>query len=214
MNFLTFIQILGRSWWIIGLTLVVGLGSTAYFTHRQTPIYQATTTVVIGPSEKLAKIGEIVDSLNTLDRRSVVATYAKIPTSRTVRDRAREQLGLSHSQMRLYQVRTSVVPDTNILQIAIEGPDPRLAAEVANAVAEQAKSYVQEFYGIFGLKVLDRASQPSRPVGPELTRNLSVGAVLGLLLGIGLAFLIEYGRRWKHPSAEQPAPESEAELFA
>lgn len=214
MDFLTLLRLIGRSWWIIGLTLIVGLGSTIYFTYRQTPIYQATTTVVIGPSEKLTKVSEIVDSLNTLDRRSVVATYAKIPTSRTVRDRVHQQLGLSWSQMRLLHVRTSVVPDTNILQITTEGPDPHLAANVANAIAEQARSYVQEFYGIFGMKILDRASLPSQPRGPELVRNVSVGATLSLLLGIGLVFVMEYGRRWRHPTAEQPAPESEAELYA
>lgn len=211
MNFAAFIPILGRSWWVILLTLVVGLGSTAYFTHRQTPIYQATTTVVVGPSEKLAKVDEVVDSLNTLDRRSVVATYAKIPSSRTVRDQAQEQLGLSRNQMRLYQVRTAVVPDTNILQVSVEGPDPRLAADVANALAEQAKNYVKEFYGVFGLKVLDPASQPSQPVRPDMTRNLSMGAVLGLLLGIGLAFLVEYVRRLR--PIEHSAPEPEAKLY-
>lgn len=214
MNFFTFIHVVGRSWWVIVLMLAIGVGATAYFTRRQTPLYQATTTVVIGPGGKLTEVSQIVNSLNALDRRSVVATYAKIPTSRTVRDRTRQQLGLSPSQMRLYRVSTSIVPDTNILQIAVEGPDPRLAADVANAIAEQAKSYAPEIYGIFGLNVLDRASVPSRPVKPELVRNVSVGAVLGLLLGIGLALLIEYGRRWANVPAQQPAPEPPAQLYA
>jgi capsular polysaccharide biosynthesis protein len=213
MNLLTFIHLLRRYWWIMFLTLAVVLGATAYFTHKQAPIYRATTSVVVGPSEKLAKVDEIVDSLNTLDRRSVVATYAKVPSSRTVRERAREQLNLSRSQMRLYQVTTAVVPDTNILQVSVEGPDPRLTADVANAIAEQAKSYAQEVYGIFGLKVLDRANQPSEPVRPEMARNLSVAAVLGLLLGMGLTFLVEYVRRFPHIHAEQPAPEPEVELY-
>lgn len=213
MNSFTLIRVVGRSWWVIGLTLIVGLSTTIYFTRRQPPIYQATTTVVIGPSGRLTEVSQIVNSLNALDRRSVVATYAKIPTSRTVRDRTREQLGLSSSQMRLYRVRTAIVPDTNILQIIVEGPDPRLVADVANAIAEQTKNYAPEFYGIFGLSILDRALPPTRPVAPELARNVSLGAVLGLLLGIGLALLIEYGRRWKHASTKEPAPEPPAELY-
>jgi capsular polysaccharide biosynthesis protein len=135
-----------------------------------------------------------VDTLNTLDRRSVVATYAKIPSSRTVRTKALEQLGISGAQRYAYYVRSTVVPDTNIIEVLVEGPAPGTTAEMANAVSQQAREYVRHFYGIYGLKVLDPARPSTLAVKPRIGRNLGVSLVFGLFLGIVTALLLEFRR--------------------
>lgn len=197
----SFLGILRRSWWIVALALVVVFGSTAIFTKGQTPIYQASTTLVVGPSDQIQTLQDILRGLETLDRRSIIATYAKIPATQSVREKAREQLKMSSEQMMLNSVRTSVLPDTNILQVTVEGPDARVVADVANAVAAQAKDNFRDFYGIYGLKVLDPAAAASRPVRPDIKRNLTTGAVLGLLLGAALVFATEYLSRFRHSPA-------------
>lgn len=200
-------------WWLILLAFAVGFGSTAFFTQTRTPAYRATTTLVIGPNENLKTPREVVDSLNTLDRRSVVATFAKLPSSRTVRERAQSQLQLSEAQLTPYTVKTAVVPDTNVLEVSVEGPEPRLAATFADAVAQQTTVYTREFYDIYGMKVLDRAQEPTEPVGPGLSRTLLVGAVLGLLIGVGAASLFDYLRRLKGRPAAAHAHEERVERY-
>lgn len=205
---------LRRHWWMILLAFAVGFGSTAFFTRMRAPAYRATTTLVIGPNENLKTPREVVDSLNTLDRRSVVATFAKLPSSRTVRERAAAQLQLPEPQLAPYEVRTAVVPDTNVLEVSVEGPDPRTAAALADAVAQQTTLYTREFYDIYGMKVLDRAREPTEPVGPGLSRTLLVGAVLGLLIGVGAASLFDYLRRPAgEAGAAAPAREERVERY-
>lgn len=188
---------LQRYWWMILFAFAFGFGATAAFTSLRAPTYRATTTLVVGPNESLKTPREVVDSLNTLDRRSVVATFAKLPSSRTVRERAQGQLQLDEAQLKPYDVRTVVVPDTNVLEVSVEGPDPRLAATLADAVAQQTTQYTREFYDIYGMKVLDRAQEPTERAGPGLSRTLLVGAVLGLLIGVGVASVFDYLRRLK-----------------
>ena len=216
MNFFAFVQILGRRWWIVILSLVVVLGSTAFFSYRQTPIYETRTTLVVRLSEKLG-IKETVDSLNALDRRSIIATYAKIPLSRTVQEKVEKNLGLESgimsNQESSYLIKTGVIPDTNILSISVEGPDRRLVADIANAIAEESKNYVEEFSDIFRLTVLDRAPHPSKPVRPVIQRNLGIGVVLGLLLGVVLVFLIEFIQKLRHPQSETLESESKPGLY-
>ena len=204
---------LKRYWWLILLAFAIGFGSAAVFARRRTPTYRATTTLVVGPSENLKTTREVVDSLNTLDRRSVVATFARLPSGRTVRERAQQQLQLNESQLAPYEVRTAVVPDTNVLEVSTQGPDARLAAAFADAVADQTTTYAREVYDIYGMKVLDRARVPTEEAGPGLSRNLLTGAVLGLLIGVGVASLFEaLRRRGRARAATFPAREREAEV--
>jgi len=42
------------------------------------------------------------------------------------------------------------------------------------------------------IKILDRAMVPQRPVSPNHKRNLMIGVLLGMFLGVGLAFLSDF----------------------
>ncbi len=200
MNFSALFRILVTGWWIIVLALMVTVGATLFFTFTQSPVYQAVTTLVVVPKD-LGDPRDSLHSLDTLDRRTLVATFAKIPASQTVREKAQAQLGLTSAPMQPYEITVRVVPDTNILQVSVEGPAPDLVQRLANAVAEQARHRGEEFYGLYELKVLDPASQPSLPVRPEKARNLAVGIVLGLMLGVGVALGAEYFRQSKSAPA-------------
>jgi len=184
------ITVLTRSWWVIALFVVAVLGSTAFFTYTQTPVYRATATVLVGPEKKLAMTKDMVSSLRALQSRTTIATIAKIVSSRKIRGKVSEKLTLSAKQMRRYRIKARVVPDTNIINVSVEHQDPHLAAEMANIVTKQTKYYVERLYKIFDLNLLDPATVPSRPVHPQVSRNLSAGAMFGLLLGIGVAFLV------------------------
>ena len=42
------------------------------------------------------------------------------------------------------------------------------------------------------VQVIDRATVPENPVKPRVKLNIAIGAVLGMFLGVGLAFLLEF----------------------
>ena len=197
MNLQDVSRFLQQYWWLIVLTFLVSFVTTSLFTFRRPATYRAATTLVVGPNEKITAPREIVDTLDTLDRRSVIATFAKVPSSRTVRERAQTQLGLAAAQIEPYQVKTVVVTDTNVLEVSVEGPDPQLTANFVNAIAQQTRDYAQEFYNIYAMKVLDQAEVPQGPVRAEWLRELGVGSAIGLLVGLGTALSLNYLRRWK-----------------
>ena len=195
MDFQMVVRILKRSWWIVVLAVSGVLVSAASFTSTQTPIYEASTTLVIGPPENFTSVHEIANSIDTLDRRNVIATYSKISSSKAVLEQVRGKLLLSPEQMNPYRIKSAVVPDTNILRITVEGPDPGLAAVIANALAEQVEQQIKKIYRLHEVQVLDPAARPARPSRPVLGRVLGVGAVLGFILGVGGAFLNEFLRK-------------------
>ncbi len=181
--------------WLMAIALLVGGASSAYFTYNKSVFYEAPTTVIVGPSDRVGNIETALRSLDSVSRRNVMATYAQIPTSRSVIERAREELALPKEQMRGYHVRTSIIPDTNVLRITVRGPMPRITAEFANAVVHQSQQLVPEFYdGIISFKILDAATEPTKPIDLGAARKVALGALLGLLLSLGLVFIIEHFR--------------------
>lgn len=184
-----------RWWWVILLTVLVGAATSFYFTQQQGERFRAETTLVLGPAPGLQDPRQIVDSLDTLDRRSVVATFALLPQSRRVKELARQQLRLSDAQIEDHMVSTAVLPDSNVLAVRVEGPDPNLATAFANAIAQQAIASTGEVYSIYGMKVLDPAGEPTASSQAGAGRRIVAGALGGLLIGVFAAFLLEMLRR-------------------
>jgi capsular exopolysaccharide synthesis family protein len=91
-----------------------------------------------------------------------------------------------------------VDPETVILQITAQDPDPTAARDVAQAYAEQLKRLVANLETpegkrapLVSVSIVDNAQVPGSPVSPQPVRNLGLALILGLLLGVGVAVLRE-----------------------
>lgn len=184
-------------WWLPLVAAAASMLAAWAATSRQTPLYRATASLVVTPTSAINEPSDIVRSLETLDRRSVIATFARIPGSASARAAVAAKLGLQPA-LPGWRVEGSVLPNTNIIRIDAEGPEPARAAEVANASAEVTANEARSLYRIFTMRWLSTASVPSRPAEPDLRRNLLVAAAVGLLLGVLGAMGLQ--RLRAHPS--------------
>ncbi len=192
MELLTMKRIVKSYGWIVALAILSGGLASAFFTSREPELYEAVTTVIVDSAEGIENIDSALRGLDSVSRRNVMATYAQIPVSRTVRERAREELGLSIQQADACRVRTSIVPDTNVLRVTVRGPAPQLTADFANAVVRQSQRLLPGFYdGIVSFEVLDGAVAPAAPVDRGMARKTALGSLFGLILSVSLAFLLE-----------------------
>jgi capsular polysaccharide biosynthesis protein len=194
-TFDTYGRTLKRGWWIVLVVLAVSLAAGIVFTKRETRVYRAYTTLAVTPNHEVKKVSEIIDSLDTLDRRSVIATFAKLPPTRETRESAARRLGAESGGFRGYAVNASVLPNTNIIKIVVEGPDPEKAADLANAVASVTKRKARSMYRIFKMTRIAKAVPSRRPIHPDPGRNVLVAGIIGLFLGLAAAFLVESFRR-------------------
>ena len=171
-----------RYWWVPLVTLGAALIIATAVTILQRDIYRVSTSVIVGPAPHITNAREIMEVYNTLDRRSVMATLARSPMTGAVRGQVAAEVG----PVTDYQISAVVVPDTNILEISVDGPDAELAGRIAASVAAQTAVYSSSLYPSFEIKTLDPPGFPVR-VKPSAPRNLAIGTVLGLLAGLGLA---------------------------
>lgn len=182
---------LTRRWWSILLAFVLALGAAAWATSRQEPVYQASTTLAVVPNARVAGTEEVLRSLDTLERRTVVATFARIPATAETREAAARRLGVDGRELRGYRLRASVLPSTNLIKLDAEGPDRSRVADVANAAAEVTRLEAGQMYRIYTMRTLEKAVPARRPIQPVPARNYLVAGLLGLFLGAGAAILME-----------------------
>jgi diguanylate cyclase (GGDEF)-like protein len=188
-----YLRILLRKWWIVLSAFLITFAATIVLTFTQAPTYRATATFVIAPGDSFENIGSIVGGLNVLSTRTEIAsTYAEVAASWLIRREVAEELNLSWDQWKGLSVGSKLRGGTNVIEIAVEGSDPVLVRDFANAVGAKTMAYVQELYEIYELIPLDQAGLPASPVKPNKVLYLALGALFGLALGVGLAFLSEY----------------------
>lgn len=181
-------RVLARRWWVVLLVFAVTVGATGVLTARQSGVYRASSLSAVTPASRVEGNDDIIRSLDTLDRRSVIATIARVPDTSEALAAAAEDLGWEKADLRGYSVRATIVPSTNIISISVEGPDPAAAADLANSLTDVTDIEARRMYKLFKLHKLAAANAASRPISPVPRRNYLAGTILGFFLGVGTAF--------------------------
>jgi capsular polysaccharide biosynthesis protein len=171
-----------RTLWIVPLCVVVAVLVGVYLSGRQKPLYRASATMVVVPDVTSSK--SMIDGLETLERRTVVATLARIPPALETRTKAARLIELPADESGRYRVEAMVLPNTNAIRVEVTGPEAERVAALANAVAAATDSTARELYRLFKLELLAAATVPRSPFHPDPARNYVVAGILGLFVGL------------------------------
>lgn len=191
MKEIDYARALTRGWWIVVLMIAIALGVTAFVTARQDVVYEAAAMFVVAPTSETSDPGDVMKSLETLERRTVIATFARIPATLELREAVGARLKIDP---RPYRIHGSVVPNTNIIRVSVEGPQADVAAAVANTAADLTAREARSLYRVYTMRLLARATPPRKPSYPEPRRNYLVGAAVGAFLGIAAALAADRAR--------------------
>lgn len=119
-------------WLLIAGTLLAALA--AFLVSRSTtPVYQATTTLLINqaPDAQTSDYNAILTS----ERQA--RTYAQMLSRRPILEATLNELNLDTEVSAFQeQVTVELVRDTQLIEVAVENTDPRLAASLANTLVE------------------------------------------------------------------------------
>jgi capsular polysaccharide biosynthesis protein/GGDEF domain-containing protein len=185
-----YVQIVRKRWWLVAATFVATTILTLLFVNAQPWIYESTTTLVVRPRTSISE--DAVRAIDILSRRvEITSTYSNIARSRLIRDRAIEALELTSEERSGLKVTGRVVTGSNLLEIGVLGTDPDTVAAFARTVGNETLAYIAGLDEAFELTVLDEARTPTRPIAPNKRFTVVLGAAFGLVLGVGLALLVE-----------------------
>ncbi|MFB9237751.1 polysaccharide biosynthesis tyrosine autokinase [Plantactinospora siamensis] len=194
MNLQSQLRLVRRRWWIVLISIIIALGLAGLVTVRTAPKYAATTTYfVLSPNEQ-GIVGAYQGSLFLQQR---VKSYSDLLTSdRLAQSVAAEgDLGLTAREI---QARITAKPrtDTVLLDSTITDTDQARCLRLAEAVSTEFRKLVTDIETRPGdkdplvkLEVVNGPRVSPGPVSPRPARNLGLGGLLGLIVGVGIALL-------------------------
>ncbi len=190
-----YLQILKKRWlliFIITLSAVIISAGASYFVIK--PIYKSDISVIIG------KVGTGTDTSSqpinysdVLMYQMLVKTYSELAKSRMVSENAIDKLKLNMKPEEL-QKMISVSPkgDTEFLTISVKSKNAEGSMVLANQLAISLKEVGVSVKKMDNVQILDPALLPAVPYSPKPTLNISVALFLGLIISVGLAFMLDY----------------------
>jgi capsular exopolysaccharide synthesis family protein len=190
-------QTIRRRWRLIVVVFLVCVGAAGFVTWQATPLYSSSARIFVSttPSDN--------DSAYTgnLFATQRAASYVDLISTRQLAERVANDLGGAADndpQALRDSITAEVVPETVNIVITATDPDGSRARDIAQAYAEALSDMVADLEtppgksdALITASIVDNAQVTTSPVSPQPVRNIGLGAILGLLFGIGLAVLRE-----------------------
>ena len=191
-----------RLWMIIACPIVAALAA-GIVSFLLPPVYEAHVSVYVKPAQPITGIDPTTGAGVTSD--TVLLTYANWMTQEPIVDQVNSQLklGLRYDQL-TSKITVTPITNTLLLNVAVRDTSPAVARDVANQLVVDFIDAVRQKQAA-ALAAQPSASQqadnlivtapavlPDKPVAPNKTLNVAIAFAAGLLLALGLAFLLDY----------------------
>lgn len=170
---------------VIVITILGGILGFIYSKFLVTPMYKASTTLVLAKSANASNStsDSITQSDITLNQK-LISTYGEIVKSRAVARSVinSENLDIDIDKF-ISNISVSSKEGTEILEIIVKNEDPELSARLTNSLAIAFSNKVRDVYNIDNVSIIDAAEVPELPYNMNLTKNI-------IMFGAGAFFAI------------------------
>lgn len=188
MNLTDYVQIIRRRGWIVLLAVLLTTGSALVLSKAQTPLYRSTQRILIAPARNDFGLTQtMVDLLN-----SYVTWMSTLTRAQTVIDTLK--LDNTPDQL-LAAVQVTADRNNDLLNIDVTLPDGEQANRIARAYGDVFYQWRVDQNQPLQLQDRINAELLDMPryaqIRPTTTTNVAAGALLGLLIGGAVVFVIE-----------------------
>jgi diguanylate cyclase (GGDEF)-like protein len=120
-----------------------------------------------------------------------MSTFTEVMSSDRIYTDTLASLNLQPEDIKEYTYKATVISNSSVMEVSVTGPDPQLAANLANALGSETIGFVSRLNQVFTIAFLDIAVPPVIPSSPKPLLNSGLAILLGLIVGIVLAILSE-----------------------
>lgn len=206
-----------RGWPIMAMIFGAGVLTGLLVSLLQPVLYSATSTgyVVAGNS---ATVGDAFAGSSLAAEKA--ETYLPLVRSRSVAERVTEELGLASTEPVVGNLEgttegviftITATADSRELAAAMADAAIRATSIEANALETLTVSGESSGDTVVRIVPVEQAEKPANAVSPNYKINLALGALLGLMAGLGILIVKEgFDHRIRHASDAEEIAESSA----
>ena len=179
-------RVLKYVWVILTVGIVFGIAAYMWSRIMVVPKYKSITKVYVLNNEK--KLGTQDFQISNY----LLKDYKEIILSEKVLERVIEKNGIQMSLGDLIaKIEVKIPQDTRILTITVEDTDSKRAADLANAVRDEAFIEIKEITKEESVNILQRARESKTPSSPDIRKNTIMAIGIGILLSLAVVILKE-----------------------
>jgi len=187
------IEMLKKRWkMILIVTMFATLLSGLVSFFLISPKYEASTKLFIG---KEAGAGAVAgyDQSEIAMYQKLMKTYSEAIKTRDLVGRAIKATNSVLTEDEVLEKLTVVtVADTQILEIKINDNNPDKAATMVQAITNEFVTTSKVLVPNGNIKVIESVKVPEIPVSPNKKMNIAIAFLLGLMVSVGISFLLEF----------------------
>jgi polysaccharide biosynthesis transport protein len=124
------IDLLRRNIWLIIFGFLLGSGAAFIASKLQTPVFAATTQVLVTRTNSQSTVSDVTQTLNA---QQIAQTYVELLSQSWVAKKVSGRIG---SNVNSNQISVSLAANTPIINIRVEDPNPKRAARIADALVK------------------------------------------------------------------------------
>lgn len=178
---------LWRKAWLIILCLVAGAviaGAATKF--LMVPQYTSSSMIYI-----LTKTTSVTSLADIQMGTQLTVDFETLATSRPVVEAVIDELNLDTTYDQLVHTITIENPaDTRILKISVENPDPVMAKDIADAMADATADRVAEVMSTDKPNVVEDAVVAKHPSSPNFMKNVALGGLLAAMAAVAIIIVM------------------------
>lgn len=178
---------------IISLIVGAALISAVISFFVLTPTYESSAQFIVNQSPSDPSVQYNVNDIRT--NVELINTYNVIITSRAILEEVVEELDLPISSDQLgSKIQVSSAENSQVVTVTVTDSDPDLATQMANATVKIFQKKVPDYMNVDNVRILSEAETKAdpAPISPKPMLNIAIAVVIGAMVGVGLAFLLEY----------------------
>ena len=175
---------------IVAITLVATLVSGILSFFVIDPIYESSTKVFIGKDES---DNAAYNSSDINMYQQLLQTYAQAIKTKDLASRAIDKLDYTlEPSYVISNLTVNPITSTQILEIKYRSKDQQEAKDVLKNVTDEFIVTAKELVPNGNVRIIEEVELPENPVSPNKPMNIAIAFLLGLMVSVGLVFLLEY----------------------
>lgn len=182
-----------RIWLIVALILGAALIAAIVSYFMLTPTYQSSSQFIVNQGKQNQDEQYSSDSMRSDVQ--IINTYNVILKSPAILDDVISELNLPYGSAVLSdKIQVASEQDSQVVTVTATDEDPTTAVQLANTTVEIFQNKIADIMNVENVNILSEAAlspNPS-PVAPNPKLNIAIAIVLGGMVGVGIAFLLEY----------------------